>query len=274
MGDIIDRDDIMTDSIVENDDIMNDVVEKEDVMTDIIVENDDVMTEVIDREEFMEEPERKTTSRFKSMRNQLNSQKPQNSKPPAIIPIPVIENNQINENPEEEDPAPILSRSDLQEMQLDMDKMAQAYVAGKYDDDIMTDGPVVQELNDFEHLNDIVEARKKDLMGLQEFDPTSNEVGMDEDIEDNDEDSDDGDILTEIVENDFDEDDENNGVFDEDAVLDREITENYHKLRNKLILDNNGFKKSQEELEFEPTDEDGNPIRMSRFKAAKLNHSI
>lgn len=277
MGDIIDRDDIMTDSIVENDDIMNDVVEKEDVMTDIIVENNDVMTEVIDREEFMEEPERKTTSRFKSMRNQLNSQKPQNSKPPAIIPIPGIENNnQINENPEkeEEDPAPILSRSDLQEMQLDMDKMAQAYVAGKYDDDIMNDGPVVQELNDFEHLNDIVEARKKDLMGLQEFDPTSNEVGMDEDIEDNDEDSDDGDILTEIVENDFDEDDENNGVFDEDAVLDREITENYHKLRNKLILDNNGFKKSQEELEFEPTDEDGNPIRMSRFKAAKLNHSI
>lgn len=84
-----------------------------------------------------------------------------------------------------------------------------------------------------------------------------------------DEDDDEGPILVdEIVENEL---DESNGVFNDEVIFDREIRENYHKLRNKLILDQNGFKKSQQELEMEPVDDEGNPIKISRFKAAKMN---
>ncbi|RCK65082.1 Bud site selection protein 27 [Candida viswanathii] len=261
VGDIVDKDDdddVMHD-VIERDDVMHDVIERDDVMSDKIVER-----EIVERDDFMEPPKKKSTSRFKSMRNEQSS-----SKPAAIILIP-NENTNIPEHDETSE----WSRSTSQGVPLDMDKMVQDYVAGKYDDDITTDGPVVQELKDFEPLNDIVESRKNDLVGTQDFDVDSNEVGDDKEQGD-DSDDDDGEILSEIVENDFDDDDgEDQAAFNEDAVMDREIRENYHKLRNKLILDDNGFKKSQEELEFEPTDEDGNPVKMSRFKAAKLNRNV
>ena len=44
-----------------------------------------------------------------------------------------------------------------------MDKMAQAYVSGMYDDDIVTEGPVVHKLDDFETLNKMVEAKNKTM---------------------------------------------------------------------------------------------------------------
>ena len=281
----VENDSVMTD-ILEND-VMSDIVEKEPVMTDIIEKDDDV--QIVDNSDITESsiierepvatinestPETKTgtssqkpVSRFKAMRSSqpLKDTGKLNTQAPVKIPIPGDTEKEVVplESPTS------LSVSKLQDLQLDMDKMAQAYVSGMYDDDIVTEGPVVHKLDDFETLNKMVEAKKQDneKLGIQEYDAASNEVGME--IDEDDEADDEGPILVdEIVENEL---DESNGVFNDEVIFDREIRENYHKLRNKLILDQNGFKKSQQELEMEPVDDEGNPIKISRFKAAKMN---
>ena len=281
----VENDSVMTD-ILEND-VMSDIVEKEPVMTDIIEKDDDV--QIVDNSDIIEStiierepvatinestPETKTgtvsqkpVSRFKAMRSSqpLKDTGKLNTQAPVKIPIPGDSEKEVVplESPTS------LSVSKLQDLQLDMDKMAQAYVSGMYDNDIVTEGPVVHKLDDFETLNKMVEAKKQDneKLGIQEYDAASNEVGME--IDEEDEDDDEGPILVdEIVENEL---DESNGVFNDEVIFDREIRENYHKLRNKLILDQNGFKKSQQELEMEPVDDEGNPIKISRFKAAKMN---
>ncbi|KGQ85163.1 hypothetical protein MEO_04090 [Candida albicans P94015] len=281
----VENDSVMTD-ILEND-VMSDIVEKEPVMTDIIEKDDDV--QIVDNSDIIEStiierepvatinestPETKTgtssqkpVSRFKAMRSSqpLKDTGKLNTQAPVKIPIPGDSEKEVvpSESPTS------LSVSKLQDLQSDMDKMAQAYVSGMYDDDIVTEGPVVHKLDDFETLNKMVEAKKQDneKLGIQEYDAASNEVGME--IDEDDEDDDEGPILVdEIVENEL---DESNGVFNDEVIFDREIRENYHKLRNKLILDQNGFKKSQQELEMEPVDDEGNPIKISRFKAAKMN---
>lgn len=281
----VENDSVMTD-ILEND-VMSDIVEKEPVMTDIIEKDDDV--QIVDNSDIIEStiierepvatinestPESKTgtssqkpVSRFKAMRSSqpLKDTGKLNTQAPVKIPIPGDSEKEVV--PLESSTS--LSVSKLQDLQLDMDKMAQAYVSGMYDDDIVTEGPVVHKLDDFETLNKMVEAKKQDneKLGIQEYDAASNEVGME--IDEEDEDDDEGPILVdEIVENEL---DESNGVFNDEVIFDREIRENYHKLRNKLILDQNGFKKSQQELEMEPVDDEGNPIKISRFKAAKMN---
>lgn len=281
----VENDSVMTD-ILEND-VMSDIVEKEPVMTDIIEKDDDdqifenndiTESSIIEREPVAtineSTPETKTgtssqkpVSRFKAMRSSqpLKDTGKLNTQAPVKIPIPGDSEKEVVplESPTS------LSVSKLQDLQLDMDKMAQAYVSGMYDDDIVTEGPVVHKLDDFETLNKMVEAKKQDneKLGIQEYDAASNEVGME--IDEEDEDDDEGPILVdEIVENEL---DESNGVFNDEVIFDREIRENYHKLRNKLILDQNGFKKSQQELEMEPVDDEGNPIKISRFKAAKMN---
>ncbi|KHC86005.1 hypothetical protein I503_04230 [Candida albicans SC5314] len=281
----VENDSVMTD-ILEND-VMSDIVEKEPVMTDIIEKDDDdqifenndiTESSIIEREPVAtineSTPEAKTgtvsqkpVSRFKAMRSSqpLKDTGKLNTQAPVKIPIPGDTEKEVvpSESPTS------LSVSKLQDLQSDMDKMAQAYVSGMYDDDIVTEGPVVHKLDDFETLNKMVEAKKQDneKLGIQEYDAASNEVGME--IDEDDEDDDEGPILVdEIVENEL---DESNGVFNDEVIFDREIRENYHKLRNKLILDQNGFKKSQQELEMEPVDDEGNPIKISRFKAAKMN---
>ena len=281
----VENDSVMTD-ILEND-VMSDIVEKEPVMTDIIEKDDDdqisenndiIESTIIEREPVAtineSTPETKTgtssqkpVSRFKAMRSSqpLKDTGKLNTQAPVKIPIPGDTEKEVVplESPTS------LSVPKLQDLQLDMDKMAQAYVSGMYDDDIVTEGPVVHKLDDFETLNKMVEAKKQDneKLGIQEYDAASNEVGME--IDEEDEDDDEGPILVdEIVENEL---DESNGVFNDEVIFDREIRENYHKLRNKLILDQNGFKKSQQELEMEPVDDEGNPIKISRFKAAKMN---
>lgn len=281
----VENDSVMTD-ILEND-VMSDIVEKEPVMTDIIEKDDDdqifenndiTESSIIEREPVAtineSTPETKTgtssqkpVSRFKAMRSSqpLKDTGKLNTQAPVKIPIPGDSEKEVV--PLESSTS--LSVSKLQDLQLDMDKMAQAYVSGMYDDDIVTEGPVVHKLDDFETLNKMVEAKKQDneKLGIQEYDAASNEVGME--IDEEDEDDDEGPILVdEIVENEL---DESNGVFNDEVIFDREIRENYHKLRNKLILDQNGFKKSQQELEMEPVDDEGNPIKISRFKAAKMN---
>lgn len=63
---------------------------------------------------------------------------------------------------------------------------------------------------------------------------------------------------------------------DEDfSVNMAQVSAEYHRIRNKLIQKTGGFKASNTEKQFESLDENGNPIKVSRFKAAKLsNRSI
>ena len=175
---------------------------------------------------------------------------------------------------------------DYRSIQNDMDTMAKAYILGMYDDDIMTEGPVVDEMSDFERLNKIVESmsQRKDTEASlntkskfpkksDEFDPEMDEIAWNED-EDEDDDSDKGPLLaTNIVENDISDDEDAADI--EDHIFNQELTTSYHKLRQKIIFESNklGFRLTDEEMEFEPLDEGGNSIRMSRFKAARMNHT-
>lgn len=157
----------------------------------------------------------------------------------------------------------------------DLDMMARAYALGLYDDDIDTEGPVVEEPHDFELINEMVELMGPDFANSKtanghsdpQYDSRLDEVGDFDFPENESTDDDDYPILAdEIVEHDI------TGVSEdpEDLILQLEISSNYHRLRQKLLFDQNGFKKLQQELEMEPIDAEGNPIKVSRFKAARL----
>ncbi|ODV80228.1 uncharacterized protein CANTADRAFT_21476 [Suhomyces tanzawaensis NRRL Y-17324] len=198
---------------------------------------------------------------------------------------------------------------DFQSLQSDMETMAKAYVLGMYDDDIDTEGPVVNELKDFEVLNKMLESMpvveeaskvrsqtKNNLIDKKSkneaFDPRLDLIERQYDDEDeeeenesylnqnyiDDQEEDDGPILVdEIIENDFEVDAEDLALSVEDTIdqeiFNLEVASNYHKLRQKIVFEQNktGYRKTEQELEFEPIDEEGNPIRISRFKAAKMS---
>lgn len=59
---------------------------------------------------------------------------------------------------------------------------------------------------------------------------------------------------------------------EEDFNVDfKQVSAEYHRIRNKLIQKTGGFKQTEGEKEIEQVDEDGNPIKVSRFKAARLS---
>lgn len=171
---------------------------------------------------------------------------------------------------------------DFQSAQEDMDTMAKAYVLGLYDEDIATHGPVVNELSDFEVLNKMLTSMPEKSTTIKETSTPQTEDHVDEILpaEEYGDDSDDenGPIMTDdIIENDLTYDDTDlENIEDEiyDSVLRQDVVNDYHKLRQKVIYKNNetGFRKSEKEMEFEPIDENGNTIKMSRFKAARMAH--
>lgn len=75
------------------------------------------------------------------------------------------------------------------------------------------------------------------------------------------------DLMTNIIEHD-------NTEFDQEEFENEpdmgQIANQYQRLRSKFINASGGFRKSDQEMAMEPIDEDGNPIKMSRFKAARL----
>ncbi len=149
---------------------------------------------------------------------------------------------------------------DYQSMQNDMDTMARAYVLGMYDDDIVTEGPVVDKLEDFEIINKIVEDKAAG------GDATMTATKEDEEEEDEE---DDGDILQDVIERDTSLDPTEDA---EDTILAHEVQTNYHRLRRQLMQAREaGYRKTDAEMEFEPIDEFGNPVKISRFRSARLN---
>ncbi|CAI5759905.1 unnamed protein product [Candida verbasci] len=258
--------------------IIEDIVEKDDenvnrIIEDEIIEKDKNIEDDINNsiESNIKEGGLKSVSRFKSMRldqrHNLSRGFHNDKKHKLEDKSEEGENNNINDINIKE------TNVDYQNLQQDNDLMAKAYVLGIYDDDIITEGPVVDKLKDFEELNKIVEIRDKEISS--EYDSNLNEIGMNE-IGSNEIENDiDEPIMTdEIIENDLNDEDDDDYDYEndnDDDILNQEIRENYFKLRTKLISESNGYKKSENEIELEPIDEDGNPIKISRFKAGRFN---
>ncbi|CUM65315.1 uncharacterized protein PRCAT00002950001 [Priceomyces carsonii] len=151
----------------------------------------------------------------------------------------------------------------------DTDSLAMEYVSSLNDGNL--DGVIVEKVGDFEALNKIIRSLQ-DLHGEWEETNEKNDIKDDELEEDSI-------VLGEVIENEYDstEDSENSeypgaeGI--DSSILHQEVSANYHKLRQKLVFDHNvfGYRKSDEEAELEPIDENGNPKKISRFKAARLN---
>lgn len=161
---------------------------------------------------------------------------------------------------------------DYMNLQGDMETMAKAYVLGMYDDDIATEGPVVNRLDDFEVLNRMVESmpskeavkkREEPETATDDFDPELDEIG---DF--------DGPVLAdEVIEHNYDDDLEWGEDTVQQDVIDLEVSASYYRMREKMIMSRNpnGFRKTEQEQEMEPVDEDGFPVQVSRFKAARLS---
>ncbi|GMF99876.1 unnamed protein product [[Candida] boidinii] len=185
----------------------------------------------------------------------------------------------------EEDELEIVDTTlDYKTLQDDMDTMAKAYVLGLYDDDIATEGEIVEKLTDFEKINKIVEEKEKNTLNI----PSNDDLEDDNEKEDKSVMTDE--IVekfnisnnTEITENGIDEDDVDFPIVEIDNdqldyeinpdLLEQNVALDYHRLRRKMIHKFNGsYKQGAKEKEFEPIDEEGNTIKVSRFKAARLD---
>lgn len=81
-------------------------------------------------------------------------------------------------------------------------------------------------------------------------------------------------VMNDIVENEVDDPAKDiiHGDLDMDpAVHRREVAEQYYRLRNNMVAKNGGFMKTDGEKATEECDENAAPIKMSRFKAARMN---
>lgn len=310
VSDIVERNGPVSD-IVERNETVRDIVEREPVsdiierepISDIIVRNEPV-SDIIERDpisDIVEEPISKVhldemnkstdapdtnkprISKFKQMK--ATSAPQQSPKPPIKTHIKSFEITDIEQGrtrkaaieesikETEDNPMHIMDTTlDYNSMQDDMDTMVKAYALGMYDDDIMTEGPVVEQLGDFETLNKIIESMPNREVSTaksvestndnaeETFDPYLDQVGGE--YQDDDDDDDDAPVLGDIMENDI-----VPPPDIEQTILDQEVTSNYHRLRQKLFFTNNTYQ--QDNNEFEPIDEHGNNLRISKFKASK-----
>lgn len=162
---------------------------------------------------------------------------------------------------------------DLPNLQDDMDAMVQAYNVGMYDDDMEVAGPVVDQIEDFEKLNALLELMP--TTGDQETPraQTTGETGDVREGEDLDASESDDEILKDqVVEHDYITDDDEDIELDDggmegddiqQSILQQEIADNYHRLRQKLLSKNALAEGELEPLEDAP--------RVSRFKAARTH---
>lgn len=79
-------------------------------------------------------------------------------------------------------------------------------------------------------------------------------------------------VMTDIVEHEAEAPDM---TYEEDLGMDpavhrREVAEQYYRLRNKMVAKGGGFKQTDEEKAVEDCDEDAAPIKVSRFRAARM----
>ncbi|SCV00965.1 LAMI_0G08438g1_1 [Lachancea mirantina] len=160
-----------------------------------------------------------------------------------------------------------------------VDDMARAYLLGMYDDDLDDAGVVVEKLEDFPEYNEKAESLKPEVERFVRENPMQSSSSADLDTnatKARDElDSVQSDaLLTDIVEKDVpvEETPDDDDLFYDN--LSSEVATEYTKLRHRLIATQSNIVDSEAELEFEPIDEHGNPVRVSKFKSAKLRTSF
>lgn len=178
-----------------------------------------------------------------------------------------------------------------------LDDMARAYILGLYDDDLEEHpGTLVEKLDDFKSYNKQVDELKDDIDSFRRENPVLRQVRDGDDNENKD-----GSIMVDVVEHDFPEDYARDIMVDDDNYalnpdkLGEEVRRSYFEKREYMIQklrkmsNENGVVKDiheeptgpiilpseeMEEHELEPIDESGNPIKVSKFKAKRMNLRI
>lgn len=154
------------------------------------------------------------------------------------------------------------------------DDMVKAYSLGIYDDDLDEDpGMLLEKIDDFEQYNKQVEDLKSEIETFKIENPI-------QEVNNDDESDEDGPLMTEIKENDVPQN-YNTGDADEDLALEpsrlsESIAIEYSRLRQVIDAKNRNVQEisgdgGDEGKQLEPIDENGAPIRVSRFKSQRLN---
>lgn len=154
----------------------------------------------------------------------------------------------------------------------DLDNMARAYALGVYDDDLDDDpGMVLEKVTDFKVYNEQVEKLKNEIEAFKISNPlekqTEHEPESDEDEP----------LMTDITENDIPENYCKTNPQD-DLALDSErlhesIAVEYSRLREVIASRAKPPSRSRdndEHKQIEPIDEDGQPIKQSRFRSQRF----
>lgn len=154
----------------------------------------------------------------------------------------------------------------------DLDNMARAYALGVYDDDLDDDpGMVLEKVTDFKVYNEQVEKLKNEIEAFKISNPLEQQT---EHKTDSDED---GPLMTDITENDIPENYCKTSPQD-DLALDSErlhesIAIEYSRLREVIASRAKPPSRSpddDEHKQIEPIDEDGQPIKQSRFRSQRF----
>lgn len=154
---------------------------------------------------------------------------------------------------------------DFQKLNSNIDGMACAYTLGVYDDDIEDPGILLEKLDDINAYNKQAEDLKNEIKLFND----ANVSAADYDSE----------MLTDIFERDNDDIDDSFQVESEDLALtqeklNEEISLQYHITRRRMLDSiSESISKAdniEEQLQLEPIDEYGNPIKTSRFKSNRV----
>ena len=174
-----------------------------------------------------------------------------------------------------------------------MDELAQAYLMGLYDDDVVPqvgpyeaardigEGPgfVVEKLDDFKDYNKTVEILKDEIDEFLLERNNNDEIDEDENdqLYKDAEESDNHAVMTDIVERADLEEEEDCDVDDyplQDHMLHEQIAKDYYTQRQKIIANQRSFEQfnpNDQSKEYEPIDEHGNPVKTSRFRSSRIN---
>ncbi|KTB07921.1 Bud site selection protein 27 [Nakaseomyces glabratus] len=161
------------------------------------------------------------------------------------------------------------AKIDYQSLNENLDDMAMAYSMGLYDDDVDDPGVVLEHLNDFKQYNEQVKELESEIAEFKINNPMLSE--------DNEED-DDGPIMTDIQEKDIPEsygqDDNGDDYSLSQDQLAQSVAIEYRNMKEKLVnkmrSDVSAIDPQTEEMkQIEPIDEHGNPVKQSRFRSQR-----
>lgn len=219
---------------------------------------------------------------------------------------PDNDNQEDDEQPVKETEYPV-TKVDYHSLNNDIDGMVSAYMMGMYDDDVGIEydmpNSIIEHEQDLEKYNMQVELIERELAKEREKEKSKKQSGPSDvnipqkdntgnsqkSVEKDDEEEVDNQPLLsdQIVErevavaiddfetrlNDYEIIEESDSDSDDYSfnpeVINQEIAKTYQNLRQYLINKDSGFAREKEQ-EIEPIDEFGNPVKLSRFKAAQI----